>query len=452
MADLDVLTLTATEAQQLLRNQKLTSVALVEAYLTQIGKHNHNGFRLNALISVAPREDLLKTASRLDEERAAGHARGPLHGIPFIIKDVFVTLPSLGMPTTCGTPCFAKATTKRTAPLIQYLLDQGMILLGKANLTEFCGLKFKGLTPGYSSFGGQTQNPYIFGGLEKDEKLIGHSSPGGSSAGSAAGVAAGFAPLSIGTECCGSIITPANRAGLYALKCGLHTVDDEGCFKYNDCIDCIGGLAKSAQDLASFIAALQQRKEPYDLNRGLAGLRVGFTDVNVWRLPETMVSWPGDTRQQMEDGYSAAIATLKANGVDVETDIDLPRAEEYMKRPDGKSHFWEIAMHQLKQTHMQAFFDEFSESEVHSLEEMIEWNKKHADTCLPQDELEGLLASNREPAEMEAMIIELRDKSKSALDRHFEAGMDIVVALADSSLVRYSSGAGKPVFFLIRTA
>lgn len=174
-----------------------------------------------------------------------------------------------------------------------------MILLGKANLTEFCGLKFKGLTPGWSSYGGQTQSPYIFGGLEKDEKLIGHSSAGGSSSGSAVAVAAGFAPLSIGTECCGSLITPANRAGLYALKCGLDTVDGEGCFKYSDCIDCVGGMARSVQDLAVFIAALQQRPEPFALDAGLAGLRVGFTDVKEWRLPKEIVSWPGDTRKQM---------------------------------------------------------------------------------------------------------------------------------------------------------
>ena len=91
---------------------------------------------------------------------------------------------------------------------------------------------------GWSPAGGQTQSPYIFGGLEEDEKLIGHSSATGSSSGTAAGVAAGFAPLGIGTECVGSVITPANRAALYALKAGLDAIDTEGCFKYADCLDC----------------------------------------------------------------------------------------------------------------------------------------------------------------------------------------------------------------------
>ena len=113
--------------------------------------------------------------------------------------------------------------------MIQHLINSGLIILGTANLTEFCGLKYAGMAAGWSPMGGQTQSPYIFGGLETGEKLIGHSSAGGSSSGAAAAVAAGFAPLSVGTECCGSLVTPANRAGLYALKCGLDQVDMEGC-------------------------------------------------------------------------------------------------------------------------------------------------------------------------------------------------------------------------------
>lgn len=165
--DLDLLTLTATDCRQLLQEHKTTSVQLVKAYLAQIHKHNHNGMKLNAMISLAPETQLLETAQRLDNERQAGQLRGPLHGIPFITKDVFLTHPDLGMPTTCGGLCFASAKAKRTAPMIQHLLDSGMILLGKANLTEFCGIKEQGNTPGWSPAGGQTQNPYIFGGLEK---------------------------------------------------------------------------------------------------------------------------------------------------------------------------------------------------------------------------------------------------------------------------------------------
>ncbi|EMC99362.1 hypothetical protein BAUCODRAFT_137551 [Baudoinia panamericana UAMH 10762] len=300
MAAIDVLTLTATEAQRMLKNNETTSVSMVEAYLEQINKHNTAGLQLRALIAVTPKQIVLDTARHLDQERRDGNTRGPLHGIPFIVKDVFLTDATLGLPTTAGAPCFANAKAKRTSPLIQCLLDQGMILLGKANLTEFCGLKIKdGLTPGWSAMGGQTQSPYIFGGLEEGEALIGHSSAGGSSSGSASGVAAGFAPLSIGTECVGSLITPANRAALYALKCGLGAVDGRTMFKYTDCIDCIGGMAKSTADLSTFIAAMMHRSEPFNTTGGFGGLRVAFTNVKEWRLPEGYCRWPGDTREQM---------------------------------------------------------------------------------------------------------------------------------------------------------
>jgi amidase len=183
--------------------------------------------------------------------------------------------------------------------LIQHLINSGLIMLGTANLTEFCGLKYKGITPGFSPMGGQTQSPYIFGGLENDGKLLGHSSIGGSSAGSAASVAAGFAPLSIGTECCGSLITPANRGALYGLKCGLGEVEVDGAFHYTECIDFIGGMAKSAQDLNLFTAALMQRPGAFDVSGGFEGLRIGFLNVKDWRLPDSISTWPEGTREQM---------------------------------------------------------------------------------------------------------------------------------------------------------
>lgn len=291
---LDPLTLTAAEAQQLLDNGKTTSASLVEMYLDQIERHNHSGLHLNALISIAPKDKLLKTAKKLDNERQSGQVRGPLHGIPIVIKDLFTTT-GLGLPTTAGTPSLQTATASRTAPVIQHLMDCGLIIVGTANLTEFCGLKYKGITPGWSPMGGQTQSPYVFGGLEKDEKMLGNSSIGGSSSGSASAVAAGFSPLSIGTECCGSLITPANRAGLFALKCGLNTVNTEGMFHYTNCIDFVGGMTKSVRDLNLLTTALMQKPETFDVDGGFRGLKIGFCNAEEWRLPEEVCSWPGDT-------------------------------------------------------------------------------------------------------------------------------------------------------------
>lgn len=298
----DVLTLTAVEAHDLLASGRTTSEELVTTYLAQIAAHNHQGMHLNALISIAPAEQVLATARTLDQERQRGRLRGPLHGVPFIVKDVFVTHPELGMPTTCGGPCFASAQATRTAPMLQHLLDAGLILLGKANLTEFCGMKEKGNTVGWSPAGGQAQNPYVRGGLEDDGKVIGHSSIGGSSAGTAGGVAAGFAPLGIGTECVGSVVTPANRGGLYALKIRPGFVIDAGGFKYTTMLDAIGGMAKSAADLVPFVAALMARPELFDVSAGWTGLRVGFLDPKTWVYGDAICSFDAALREHMVGG------------------------------------------------------------------------------------------------------------------------------------------------------
>lgn len=151
-----------------------------------------------------------------------------------------------------------------------------MILLGKPNVTESCGLKMKGLTVGWVPLGGQTQSPYILTGLETSKKFIGHSSAGGSSVCSASGVAVGIALLSIGTECSGSLITLANSAALYGLKCGPGAVDDGGRLHYTYSTDYIGGMAKTVDDLSAFVAVLI-RPQPFDTRGGGGGLRVGFT-------------------------------------------------------------------------------------------------------------------------------------------------------------------------------
>ncbi|KAK5170220.1 uncharacterized protein LTR77_004806 [Saxophila tyrrhenica] len=462
----DLLTLTASEARHLLHTGATTSVALISAYLDQIEAHNHQGLHLNAMISVAPREKLLALARKLDAERQNSALRGPLHGIPIVIKDLFLTR-DLDLPTTAGAPCFRSAKAKRTAPVIRHLIDSGLIILGTTNLTEFCGLKYKGITPGWSPMGGETQSPYIFGGLDPSDKLLGHSSIGGSSSGSAAAVAAGFAPLSVGSECCGSLITPANRAGLYALKCGLDVVDVEGVFHYTDCIDFIGGMAKSVEDLSMLTAALMQRSEPFSIEGGFDGVRVGFCNVKEWRLPDDICNWPRDTRRQMEKAYSTAIKTIRENGAEVQENVDLPSAWEAFTI-DGKSPFYGIAFHQLRNKTLQAFLDELEDCEVRSIGDIIDFNERNASLCLPsgknsvrsperkslradivpehpsQSELHDLQANSTTEEECAAMLAELRARGENGLGRLFK-DVDIVVALADSPLCMYTTAIGCPI-------
>lgn len=138
MADqehLDVLTVTATSLQTLLNAGTFTTSSIIPYYLEQIDKHNHQGVHLNAIISVAPAAKLKKRAAQLDEERKNGHIRSPLHGLPILVKDNILTSESLGMDTTCGSYALKGVKAKSNAPVVQTLIDAGVIILGKANLT-----------------------------------------------------------------------------------------------------------------------------------------------------------------------------------------------------------------------------------------------------------------------------------------------------------------------------
>lgn len=133
--DHNILKATATQLQEQLSSGNLTSAQLTETYLTQIEQQNHQGMKVNALISTSPRDIALARAHQLDEERKNGKIRGPLHGIPIIMKDVFMTEEALGMDTTCGAVCFKGAKPKRNAVVVDQLIESGMIILGKATLT-----------------------------------------------------------------------------------------------------------------------------------------------------------------------------------------------------------------------------------------------------------------------------------------------------------------------------
>ncbi|KAI7595927.1 amidase signature enzyme, partial [Hortaea werneckii] len=432
----DLLRLTATEAARLLDAGRTTSVELVKAYLAQINAHNHSGLKLNALISVAPADLLVTTARKLDKERSSGSRRSSLHGIPFVCKDVFVTHPSLGLPTTAGAPCFQSAVAGRTSPVIEHLLGMGMILIGKANITEFCGLKTPDHTPGWSPMGGQTQSPYIFGGLEEGEKVIGHSSPGGSSSGSASAVAAGFVPLSIGTEVCNSIVTPASRAGLYALKCSNDAVNGDGCFGFSKHLDCIGGMTKSVEDLAVLTSALMQPESPFDLgsNRRCDGFRVAFTELEGPIWPESACSWPGETTLVTENGYTQAASKLKSLGSQVTVNVDIPTpwAEFEM---EGETIFTEISLFDFVNDRLPAFINEFDTCEVRSLAEIVAYNEQNRDVCMPQghegqSDLTNLVETSRDGAKQTALLVEMRRRGTLALDKVLE-DHDVIASIAD---------------------
>lgn len=225
----DVTEASILELQAAMSEGRVTSADLVDAYLARIVAYDNAGPELNALLALNPNARL--KAEELDRERATRGPRGPLHGIPVILKDNFDTA---DMPTTAGSIALAGYMPPDDAFQVRRLREAGAIILAKANLYEFA-LNWTTV----SSLGGLTRNPY-------DPERT----PGGSSGGTAASVAASFAAVGWGTDTCGSIRLPASHNGLFGLRPtkGLSSVD--GIVPLAHTHDVGGPMARSATDLA----------------------------------------------------------------------------------------------------------------------------------------------------------------------------------------------------------
>jgi amidase len=220
------------ELQAALSSGAATSRALVLAYLARIRAYDLEGPQINAMIAMNPK--VLEAADALDRERAAGTLRGPLHGIPIVIKDNFETI---DMPTTGGTLALTGFMTGRDAFQVKRLRDAGAIIIGKTNLHELAA----GITT-ISSLGGQTRNPYDLS-----------RNPGGSSGGTGAAVAASFAAAGMGSDTCGSIRIPAANNNLFGLRGTMGLSSREGIIPLSHSQDIGGPLARTVTDLATML-------------------------------------------------------------------------------------------------------------------------------------------------------------------------------------------------------
>ncbi len=212
----------------------VTSRDLVDKYLARIRAYDQEGPRLNAMIALNPKA--LAEADALDTERRAGRVRGPLHGIPMVVKDNYATE---DMPTTAGTRALAGFQTGRDAFVVRKLRDAGAVIIGKTNLHELA----YGITS-ISSAGGQTRNPY-------DPTR----NPGGSSGGTGAAVAASFAAAGLGTDTCGSIRNPASQNSLWGLRGTIGLSSRDGIVPLALTQDIGGPLARTVGDLLLMLDA-----------------------------------------------------------------------------------------------------------------------------------------------------------------------------------------------------
>ncbi len=230
----EVVEKTIPELQAAMASGAVTSRDLVEAYLARIRAYDHAGPALDAMIALNPHA--LADAEALDRERAARGPRGPLHGVPVVIKDNYGTA---DMPTTGGSIALAGFETGRDAFLVRRLREAGAVIVGKTNLHELAS----GITT-ISSLGGQTRNPY-------DPARV----PGGSSGGTGAAVAASFAAAGMGSDTCGSIRIPSANNNLFGLRGTLGLSSRDGIIPLSHTQDIGGPLARTVTDLAVMLDA-----------------------------------------------------------------------------------------------------------------------------------------------------------------------------------------------------
>ena len=295
----------------------VTSHDLVQKYLDRIGVYDKAGPRLNAMIALNPRA--LEDADALDAERSSGHVRGPLHGIPIVVKDNYATE---GMPTTAGSLALAGFQTNRDAFTVKRLKNAGAVVIGKTNLHELA----YGITT-ISSAGGQTRNPYDL-----------TRNPGGSSGGTGAAVAASFAAAGMGTDTCGSIRNPSSENSLWGLRGTLGLSSRDGIVPLSLTQDIGGPLARTVGDLILMLHYTVGEDPADPLTNGAAAHiprtynsmvgDAGLGDVTIGVLTPLFGTAPED--EEVGTIVREAIEDLRSLGAGI-VEIPFPRLEEALR-------------------------------------------------------------------------------------------------------------------------
>ncbi|GAB3552507.1 amidase [Spirosoma fluminis] len=233
--------LTVSDLQKKMQSGEYTSEEITQLYLDRIEAIDKKGPGLNAVIEVNP--DALKIAKAMDEERKAGKVRGPMHGIPVLVKDNIDTGDQ--MMTTAGSLALEGHKAAKDAFIVAQLRKAGAVILGKTNLSEWANFRSTRSSSGWSSRGGQTRNPYV---LDRN--------PSGSSSGSGSAASANLCAVAVGTETDGSIIAPSSHSGLVGLKPTVGLVSRSGIIPISKTQDTAGPMTRTVTDAAILLSAL----------------------------------------------------------------------------------------------------------------------------------------------------------------------------------------------------
>jgi amidase len=410
--------LTVTDLQAQLKSGKVSSRALCQQYLARIAAVDKAGPRLNSVIELNP--DALNIADGLDKERKAGKLRGPLHGIPVLIKDNIDTGDQ--MQTTAGALALAGHKATQDSFVARQLRAAGAIILGKTNLSEWANFRSTHSASGWSSRGGQTHNPYV---LDR--------TPSGSSAGSGAATAASLCAVAVGTETNGSIVSPSSVNGLVGLKPTVGLVSRTGIIPISATQDTAGPMARCVRDAALLLGALAG-PDPTDAVTVSASNPRQAADYTRLLRPDALKGQKlGVEKSHLASQTSGgellrqAVAVLKAQGATVvEVDVRTPT------QPIGDAEF-DVLLYEFKDG-VNKYLAR-TKAPVKTLAEVIAFNKANAAQAMPffqQEILESAektegLASEKYKAAVRKVV----DTARQALDAalKMDGGLAGIVAI-----------------------
>src|SRR3954469_4205976 len=358
--------------QQRMQSGQETSRSLVDKYLARIEALDRSGPALHSVLEVNP--DARTIADQLDAERKSGRTRGPMHGIPILIKDNIATADR--MMTTAGSLALAGAKPPKDAFIVTRLRDAGAVILGKTNLSEWANFRSTHSTSGWSGRGGQTRNPYA---LDRN--------PSGSSSGSGAATAANLAAAAVGTETDGSIVSPANANGLVGFKPTLGLVSHTGIVPIAHSQDTAGPMARTVADAAALLAAMAGA-DPDDaptLRHGAAQGRGAPLDYTTSLDPNGLKGARIGVVRNKYFGYSpaadriaeAAIADMKKQGAIIVDPVTIPTLGTF---DDGE---FDVLLYEFKADLNKYLTWLGAASPVHSLKDVIAFNDAHKSEEMP---------------------------------------------------------------------
>jgi amidase len=351
--------MTISQIQQGYRDKKFTVVQIVADYLTRIEAIDKDGPGLNSIICINP--DAMQIAKELDMELAAGKIRGPLHGIPVILKDNIDTHDK--MPTTAGATVLRNSFPRNDSWVAKKLREAGAVIIGKSNLSEWANFRADNSSSGWSGIGGQTKNPYV---LDRN--------PCGSSSGSGAAVSANLCVFAIGTETDGSIVCPSNNNGIVGIKPTVGLISRSGIIPISFSQDTPGPMGRTVEDVALALGTMtgidstdsktlaSKNKSLSDYSKylkkdGLKGKRIGLMK------DEMGFSTKVDTLIRQ------AVAYMRSQGA-VVVEIEAPKGGGYSQAS------YQVLLYEFKDGLNKYLSSVGESSPVKNLKELIEFNKQ----------------------------------------------------------------------------